>query len=391
MLPLLIALSSLALADDAPGARADAGAPRLASEDVRSEGQIIAWGLLQGRITVMDQDVHPQADPATYGDPEEDPGFGLIRTRLGLDGTLPLGDLGDHHQVRWTLSFGANAPYDVLSPAHTNLQVVDAFLSWTADTPIGPGGVTVGRMRVPFNRGDLIRSADLLFQERDVGSAWISPGRDVGAVGAQALELGDDGPQVLLRAGLFNGGGTLFGDTDPGLLAAGRLELVLGDAYRTWSPDLDNALGIGVAALRNSELSLGETALAADLLARFKVVTLTGEFLTSTLEPTNSVVTAPGVLAETTRRAFSAQLSVWIPLEDENGLEVGARFSLFDDATHREDMGDVRVLHAGLTWRNPFPHIDLGAGYVMRMEPHGEFKNDSVRLWVQGRPRFVLN
>lgn len=391
MLPLLIALSSLALADDAPGARADAGAPRLASEDVRSEGQIIAWGLLQGRITVMDQDVHPQADPATYGDPEDDPGFGLIRTRLGLDGTLPLGDLGDHHQVRWTLSFGANAPYDVLSPAHTNLQVVDAFLSWTADTPIGPGGVTVGRMRVPFNRGDLIRSADLLFQERDVGSAWISPGRDVGAVGAQALELGDDGPQVLLRAGLFNGGGTLFGDTDPGLLAAGRLELVLGDAYRTWSPDLDNALGIGVAALRNSELSLGETALAADLLARFKVVTLTGEFLTSTLEPTNSVVTAPGVLAETTRRAFSAQLSVWIPLEDENGLEVGARFSLFDDATHREDMGDVRVLHAGLTWRNPFPHIDLGAGYVMRMEPHGEFKNDSVRLWVQGRPRFVLN
>lgn len=392
-MPILLLLASLAFADDdapPPGALAGSGAPVVADEEIRREGQVGAWAQIQTRITLLDQDVQLQADPATYGDPEDDPGFGLTRARLGLDGYVPLGDLSRYHQVEWAVALGVASPYDVLGRANTDVQLVDAFGRWTGDAPIGPTSVSVGLQRVPFNRGNLFSSADLLFQERDVASEWLGPSRDVGAVAAQAVELGETA-LVLVRGGAFNGNGQLFGDADPGLLSVGRLELVVGDAYRTWSPDREHALGVGLAAMNNRELATTTNALAADVLARFSLVTVTAEFIRSAVAPTDTVVMAPSLPEQTVRQGFAAQLSVWVPFDDDNGLEIGGRLSTFDDATHLDNRGDVQIVHGGLTWRNPLPGVDIGGGYVKRLEPNGEVSNDSIRLWTQIRPRMVLD
>lgn len=395
MLALLLALAPLAIADDedrapATGALAGSGAPRLASEEARREGWLGAWGQVQSRATLWDQDLSPQADPATYGDPEVDPGFGLLRARLGLDGAIPLGDLAPGHQLDWAVSVGVGAPFDTLATADEDVQLVDAFARWTAPVGFGVASVTTGMQRVPFERGGLMASADLMFLERTVGTEWLTPSREIGVVAAQTLELSEGGPLLLLRAGAFNGNGNLYGDSDPGIRGTARLELALGEAYRTWSPTLENALGVGVGYMSNSELSGNETALAADLLARFKIVTLTGSYIQRTLTPGDTVVLAPTIPADTAQRSVAAQLSFWVPLDAANGLEIGGRFELFDDATHLDDLGDVQILQAGVTWRNPLPGLDLGAGYIHRAEPNGPFANDSIRVWTQIRPRFVL-
>ena len=66
-------------------------------------------------------------------------------------------------------------------------------------------------------------------------------------------------------------------------------------------------------------------------------------------------------------------------------------FATFDDAAAYDDNGDVQLIDAGFTWRNPIPGFDLGAGYIHRAEVHGRtIPNDSVRVWIQARPVFEV-
>ncbi len=395
LLALLLAPAAFAQdADEAPatGALGGSGSIPWADDDVRRDGALNPWGQLQTWVTVVDQDSDPQADPASYGDPEHDPGFTIARGRLGFDGFLPMGDL-ESLQVDYGLSVGISSPYDALSTGDDDVRIVDAFGRLALMTPIGPGALSVGAQRVPLSREALISSADLLFQERGLASAWLVPGRETGAILAQSVVFGDgeNAPQILARGGLYNGNGSFFGDDDPGMMASARLEFVAGDAYRTWSPDQENALGVGVGLLSNPKLATTTSALAADLLARFKIVTLTGELVQSTISPTDTTVTGPSVFEETKQVGITGQLSVWVGFDDDNGLEIGSRYSSLDDATESDDFGDVWLLHNGITWRNPVPYVDFGAGYIHRTEVNGPaVSNDTIRIWTQIRPRAKL-
>ncbi len=372
------------------GAMVGWGPVPVASPEQRTEGSAHLWGQLQTWTTLWDQDVVAQADPATYGDPEADPGFSIARARLGLDGFLPVGDAGPG-QVDYALSVGVAAPYDAISEGSESLQLVDAFGRWALPSSIGLSSVSVGIQRVPFSREAMISSADLVFEERAVGTNWLLPGREVGAAASQSLSLGDDpeGNQLLLRVGAFNGNGALFGDDDPGLLAAGRLELILGDAYRTWSPELEPALGIGVAGSLDADVATSTQAFEADLLARYSVVTLMGELIRSRIRPTQTDVAAPSVAGATDRMGWLGQLSVWVPIDGPQGIEIAGRYATFDDAAALDNNGDVAILHAGATARDLLSGVDLGLAFIHRSEPDA-VRNDTLRLTVQVRPSIDL-
>ncbi|MEQ1500642.1 MAG: hypothetical protein ABMB14_00360 [Myxococcota bacterium] len=369
------------------GSLAGWGSVPIATDEERADGVTHLWGQVQVWTTVFDQDVDPQADPATYGDPEADPGFSLRRARIGVDGYVPMGALGGASQVDYALALGVSAPYDVLSEPTPDVELVDAFGRWALPTGVGVTSAALGLQRVPFSRESMMSSANLVFEEVSVGTYWLTPSREVGATVSQSVLLGDGelAPQLLARIGGFNGSEDLFGDTGPGLLGTGRLEFSLGDTYRTWSPSKDPAIGIGAAALRDTQPSTRTTSIEADLLARISLVTLSGEVVTSRIRPTNTDVTDPSVVDNTGRLGWHAQLSVWLPIDGDDGIELAGRFATYDDAVKRDTNGDVAILHAGATWRNLLPKVDLGAGFVHRIEPD-DAPNDTIRLWTQIRP-----
>ncbi len=169
-------------------------------------------------------------------------------------------------------------------------------------------------------------------------------------------------------------------------MIASRLEFILGDAYRTWSADLEPALGIGAAILSNDERATNTTSWEVDGLARYSVVSVFGELTRSTIDPQGSDQVEPGVAAKTQRSGATGQLSVFVPAWGDSGIEVAARASTFDDAAARDDNGDVLIIHGGLTWRSLLPTVDVGGGYIHRDEIDG-IDNDSMRLWVQVRPQ----
>jgi len=358
----------------------------IADDATRASGSLHLWGQLQTWATVADQDRDLQADPATYGDPEADPGFSISRARIGFDGFLPMGDRACCGQVDYALSVGIGAPYDALSTVPSgSVQVVDAFGRWAMPWSWGVTSVAAGMQRVPFGREAMMSSARLVFQERGVATNWMTPSREVGAVLGQSVHFGDRGPRALVRAGLYNGNRSLFGDRDPGLMAAARAEFLWGDAYQTWSPDLANAVGVGGALLSNQELAIDTSSREVDLLARFKWVTVMGEVITSHITLGDTTVVAPELLGETNRLGVNGQLSVYVPLPGAGGVEAAGRFSSFDDDRGRTNAGDVQILHTGLTWRDALPGFDLGGGYIHRQEP-AAIPNDTVRLWMQVRP-----
>lgn len=388
----LVASTAHAADDDATTPQGVGGALQswssvpVLDDDHAEHGTLNVWGQLQSWVTVVDQDESVQADPATYGDPEADPGFTIQRARFGIDGFLPLGDASCCGQVDYGISVGLGAPYDVLGTPDTDLQIVDAFARWANVYDFGITSLAIGVQRVPFSRDAMMSSARIVFQERAVATNWLVPGRDAGAIFGQSVIFGDDpsGPQVLVRGGLFNGNGNLFGDSDPGLLGSARAEFLMGDAYQTWSHDLEPALGVGGAVLFDNELGTSTQATGADLLARYKWVTLSGELVMSTVKPKNTDIVAPSVLTETNRLGYHAQLSFFVPFT-RGGLELAGRYATLDDDTAFDNLGDVQIVHAGATWRDVLPAFDVGAGYILRNESPS-FANDTVRLWVQVRP-----
>ncbi|MFT4622886.1 MAG: hypothetical protein ACI8PZ_001542 [Myxococcota bacterium] len=389
-LVLLVALGASAADDTTPpltGALTGAGLTPIASVQDRARGAMAPWGQLQTWATFWDQDRDPQADPVVYGDPEHDPGFTIARARIGFDGLLPMGQtLAEHVQMDYGLSVGIASPYDGRTEPDEDVQIVDAFARLSAPFGKHPLSVSMGMQRVPFTREALTSSATLLFQERSVSTNYLVPGREVGVVIGQEVRFGESGPSALVRLGAYNGNGALYGDTDPGGLLTARVELSHGETYTSWDPAKKAALGVGFGLLRNDMFATRTTGLGADLIGRLSFVTVSAEFVRQNIEPTDTTIVAPAVSATTGRLGLIGQISFWIPIDGKNGLEVGSRYNSFDDATALDDSGDVWQLHNGVTWRNPLPFVDLGVGFIHRVEPNGELPNDTIRLWTQIRP-----
>ncbi len=334
---------------------------------------IQAWG------TVWDQDQDPDADPAGYGDPEHDPGVSLHRARVGFG--------GKHGPIDWELELGASEPYDALDFGEEAFGIEDAYVGGTIPFGIGHVRLAAGLQKVPYSREVLISSRNLLFQERAVGTQWLAPGRDLGALADLEFDFG-----LRVRAGAFNGGGGMFGDDNGGKLVVGRVEFNRGDSYRSWSEEGKNAVGVGFGVMSDTDLATSSLDFTADVQLRLANVNLLLEGHREVEKPRNADIAPPDVLEGTTKMGASAQLSCYAKIKDLGGLEPGVRFGWYDSATHAKDNGDVGILQVGATWRNLWGPLDLGAGYIHRFEFAGRgLPNDTIRLWVQFSEKFKVS
>ncbi len=327
---------------------------------------------LRGQVwgTVYDQDEEVQADPSGYGDPEDDPGFKLRRLRFGF--------LGEHEDFLFEAVLGMSAPYDGVVEADGALGIVDAWGGWRpADSLILSAGV----QRVPFTRDNMMSTGNMVFQDAAVGTYHIAPGRDTGAL----VDYRRAGLRV--QAGAFNGNGELLGDTDPGLLYAGRVEYMTGGEhvdqaiYRTYGEVDAFTLGVGGAGYYNAELATTTLGYGGDLLIRAGGLALLVEASMANITPTDSTLDTPGVLAPTTRLGALAQVGysagIWEP---------ALRYERFDDDLDSSDQGDVQLVTAGFTAHIAEDHIQAGGGYILRLEGADyAIRNDTARLWMQFR------
>jgi hypothetical protein len=359
--PLFGASVALAMATAPGSARAEPPTPT---------AQIQVWA------TAYDMDVDPQADAGGYGDPEADIGLSLARARVGLE--------GGEQAVSWRIEVGNSAPYDTWFESNQPAPTINLVDAWIAATPrVGPADLrlSAGSQRTPFGRENQISSRDLIFQDRGVASEHLSPGRDVGVLAEYALDAG-----LVVTAGVFNGNGDVYGDVDDGLLTSGRVEYAGGKSYSTWDPEQDNAFGVGASVIYDMELATSILGLGGDVLARVGGFSVMLEVMQATVKPTaGTTVSAPQVFDKTSRLGLTGQLGYYIPAGD-GGWELAARYSRYDDAIGVLDHGDVGLVNAGLTHRDVARGVDIGAGYILRIEHGGEaIPNDTARLWVQLR------
>lgn len=348
-------LSQPTLADDEPAG---------SKERVRG---IEPVGLLQIWGTAYDWDTNAQADATSYGDPEHDPGVSVKRARLGVEGR--------EKGVTYELVFGLTAPYDAFDAEDGDIEVVDATVGYRAGgAEKGLVGGEIGKAKLPFSRDQMMSSAELTFTERGLGAEHAAPDR---ALGLSAFGAKFGGKLTL---GVFNSGGTLFGDDNVGKTLVGRLEYEKGDSYVTFRRKHGFAMGVGAGAYLTEDVATTTNALGADALVRVAGVAVLADFSLQTITPTATTVDEPGVLAETTRTTFTGQLSYGL-----GDFEPAVRYTmLMDSAT-----GAWSQLLAGVVWHGVYKEDDddrvrVGAGYVHRFE-EVERSNDTVRVWAQMR------
>ena len=325
-------------------------------------------GYLQIWATAWDMDEDPQADPATYGDPEDDVGFKLRRVRIGLTGTQGI--------VDYVVTIGTETPYDALNPPSDSVGVEDAVV---VVHPVASSAVALGLQKVPVGRDELISARELVLSERAVLSAWLVPGHDVGLSGDWAKGLG------RVRVGVFNGNGSILGDDNLGMLFAGRVELAQGgatkwkDVYETWGKVEHTTVGVALDAYDNMDLATNELGGGIDAMFRTGAVAVMLEGRGERLEPADTSVDVPEVPSTTTRVGGLVLVAVTF-----GRWEPAVRASWFDDAVALRDNGDTAELTGGVTWHSETDKIRLGAGYIARLELAGTpLANDTARLWLQ--------
>lgn len=323
--------------------------------------------LAQVWATAWDQDLDPQADPAGYGDPEDDAGFRIRRARVGATGDLVAG-------LWYEVVFGVESPYDAWSARTEDVQLEDGVVGWRGDA----FRVAAGQQKVPVSRERLMAAADLVFTERAVSTVHLAPERETGLAGTFSWEgLG-------VWAGVFNGSGSFLGEDDRGLMMALRADWAVenpADAYRTWGRVDRPTIGIGGDVLYDDDLSTRSVTWGADVLLRVSGLAVLLEGRTALIEPNRAETSDPEVLVDTRRVGALAQVGGSV-----GPLEPAIRASWFDDSRDVTDNGDVLEVLGGVTWHQAEDVGRLGAGWVHRAELGGRtLPNDTVRLWAQIR------
>lgn len=326
-------------------------------------------GLLQVWATAYDMDENPQADPAGYGDPEDDIGVKIRRARVGLK--------AENDVVRYGLVIGTSSPYDALygigpDSGDGTISLIDGYVGVA---PVKPLWVTAGMQKVPLSREALMSTAQLVFTDRAVSTEWLTPDRDLGVVLDGRFSV------ARVRVGAFNGTGDITGDDNTGKLLSARVEADFGPAgtYRTWGAEKEMTFGVALDGYMDDDVATTTVGAGADLILRVSGVHVLAEGRMAKIQPTDTDVAEPEEVADTTRIGALAQVGY-----AAGPWEPAVRFSMFDDDRDATDNGDVMDLTAGLTWHGLEDALRLGGGYVLRLEQGGATtSNDTVRLWAQ--------
>jgi hypothetical protein len=328
-----------------------------------------AYALINMWTTLYDMDEDPQADPAGYGDPEDDMGFKIRRARMGIAGKNEL--------IRYRIGLGMGSPYDtILQRGPATVGLVEANMGYK---PLPSLLLLGGLQKVPISREQIMSSSQLVFSERAVPSVWMVPDRDVGIVADH--RFGQDGSSVRLRGGVFNGNHSLYGDDNAGKLVAARAEYTYGNGsvYRSYGPVDAPTVGVGGDFYLDSDVATTTMGYGGDLIIRVSGLTLLAEVRMASLEPTNDDIDDPAVMSDTDRMGYLGQAGYSV-----SDFEFALRYADFDDNKDIEDAGDVSELTSGLTWHGLDDQVRIGLAYVLRLEnEENAMSNDTCRLWMQ--------
>ena len=327
--------------------------------------------LVQSWATVYDQDENTLADPAGYGDPEDDVGFKIRRARAGFTGQSDM--------VKYSMIVGMSTPYDALiSHPAQDIQIVDANIG--IRPLVGkPMWVTAGVQKVPVSREQIMSSNDLVLATRALSSNWMVPNRDTGVVAR--YKVGEKNGKALIYAGVFNGNRSMFGDDNLGKMVVGRIDFSSGQAatLKTYGVVDGVTIGLGADVLYNQGIATDEMIFGGDVIVRAQGLSLLAEVRSGTMTPTDTTLDVPNVLEATDRLGYFAQVGYTL-----SAYELAVRYEAFDDNRSLSNAGDAAGVRAGLTWHSEGDNIRLGGGYQMRMEPGSEnVANDSAVLWFQ--------
>ncbi len=349
------------------GGKADGGKDEAAVPTPEPYALVQVWG------TLYDQDQDRTADPAGYGDPEDDPGFKLRRARVGFE--------GKGHGVRYGVILGMASAYDAIGGAGTERgELVDGYVGYK---PLRGLWLTAGVQKIPVGREQLMSSSRLALAERSVSTEWMTPGRDAGLVADYRSSEDEDGSRLRLRLGAFNGDGSALGDDNAGKLFSGRVEFVHGpgNVYRTWGRVKKPTFGVAVDAWSNTDVNVATLGYGGDAMVRVGGLAVLLDARFATLKPVDEPAALPDVLATTPRQGGFVQVGYTV-----GAWEPAARFAIFDDDTGATDNGDVGEGTFGFTWHGRGDAVRAGGGYVLRLERGGaSIPNDTARLWMQLR------
>jgi len=320
--------------------------------------------LTQIWTTVFDQDVDEQADAASWGDPEDDPGFKVRRARIGFEGSE-----GD---FRYGVVVGMSSGFDSVSTSDGEVELVDAYGGWQLTSTMS---LLAGVQKVPYSREQLMSAGELVFQERSIAATHIAPGRDVGVM------LDTNAFDGHIQLGVFNGNDSILGDDNAGFLFAGRASYTIGgdEPTSTWGVTDGFVWSTGSNVLFNQGAATDELSVGADLLMRTGGLAVLAEGHYSSITPTNTDVSSPGVFSETSRIGGVLQIGYTQGL-----LEPALRVEYFDDNSALQDNGDIAIVMAGVTAHLSDDNVRAGVGFVHREELGGaKISNDTARFWFQ--------
>ncbi|MEL6346505.1 MAG: porin [Myxococcota bacterium] len=317
--------------------------------------------------TLYDGDTDRTADPAGYGDPEDDPGFKIRRGRVGFT--------GQNEEWLYAVIVGQSAPFDGLAAVNTpRIDVVDAHAGWS---PVDNLWLVAGVQKVPVSRELIMSSQRLALVERSAASEWLIPGRDTGFLAN--YQIGSETMYGRLSAGVFNGNRSLITDDNLGKLLAVRAEFVSGDANPYYTFGVVEGVTFAIAAdfWRDDDVATDTLGAGVDLMLRAGAVSFTAEARVADLAPDDTTINEPAVLAPIRQIGALAQIGYTI-----GSFEPAARFSLFDDDTDLDDNGDVGDVLVGITYGDRSARNRIGGGFVHRIEFQGaQTNNDTLRLW----------
>jgi hypothetical protein len=322
--------------------------------------------LTQVWVTAFDQDVDAQADPAGYGDPEDDRGFKLRRARAGF--------AGQDGDFSYGLVLGMSSGADGLTQSDGTVGIVDAYAGWQVHRHFQ---LTAGVQKVPFGREQMLSSGELVFQERAVTSNHIAPGRELGVLASSGAQGAD------IQIGLFNGNGSILGDDNDGMMVAARAGYTLGDgpSDSTYGVVESVVVSLGTNLFYDQGTATDTLAYGADLLLRWSGLAVLAEVHLASISPQDSTLDVPEVFSTTDRQGALLQAGWTL-----GQFEPAVRAEIYDDDKSATDNGDILKVIAGVTAHFNDDRVRAGMAYVHRRELGGQsLSNDSARLFFQMR------
>ncbi len=334
--------------------------------DLSVHARINVWGGWVGDDALLDQ-----------GDPMQESGFRLRRTRFGVDG----------HLFK-TVTYGIEM--DIFDSEKKGGPLYDAWVDWT---PTHWFGMTLGLQKFPFVKTDMNSSAGTATLDRAIGVKAMAPSNTLGL--AVHSELWKD--HLTLTAGIFNGLerkssffegyegiGVTLGNRFERLAYVGRLDLEPMGRIGRGEPDLDGGkprLALGGAGMYSNGKTDEIWGASGYLHLKAFGFHLLGEVVWDHAQPQKRPTTTTTTPIEVDRLVAQGSLG-YVVGAIKTGLAV--RTEYINDNLDLANEGDQVVVAVALTHYVFEHYLKATLEYQTRIELNGQkVKNDAAIVGVQ--------